>query len=44
MKFRLDSPKMIQNSEDALEVIELAAEQDDMVNEVRPKYFFLPLR
>lgn len=36
MKFRLDSPKMIQNSDDALEMIELATEQDDLVNEVRP--------
>lgn len=37
MKFQLDSPKMIQDVHDALEVIDLVAQPDDLVNEVRPR-------
>ncbi|KAF8735152.1 hypothetical protein AX14_002657 [Amanita brunnescens Koide BX004] len=34
MKFQLDSPKMIQDVHDALEVIDLVAQPDDLVNEI----------
>ena len=37
MKFQLDSPKMIQEADDALEVIDLVTKPDDVVNEVRPR-------
>jgi hypothetical protein len=44
MKFQLDSPKMIQEAHDALEVINLVTKADDLMNEVRPRWSLLPLR